>query len=103
MTRPEWCPLIYHDGQNLYLELPGSPGQALRFPYTEGGLNKALKHIPNITRQPGYVTGSSNIAAKVLPKAKVAKATQAKRDKAKFTEGLRGAASAAIRKLKVGD
>ena len=45
-TKPDFCPYIYRDAESLFLEFEG---QVLRFTFTEGGLSKALKHIPNIT------------------------------------------------------
>lgn len=115
LLRPSFAPTIYHDGQSLFLELPGSPGQTLRFPFTEGGLSKALRHIPNVTRQPGYLSGASNIRPKPFTHAeehnyppierlvKVDKATRRKREKARFSDAMREAAGAVIRKLKVGE
>jgi hypothetical protein len=86
----------------------------MRFPFTEGGLGRALAHVPNIAKAAGYVTGRSNFAkiAKdnhtasdrlANTKVKVAKATKASREKAGFTDAMREAASAAVRKLKVGE
>ena len=95
--RPAFCPYVYSDGESLFLEFDS--GMALRFPFTEGGLSKALRHIPNVTKQPGFLSGRSNIAQKLLPKVRVAKATKHKREvKATISEPLRNAASALIRK-----
>lgn len=103
MTRPSFAPTIYHDGQSLFLEFAGSPGQTLRFPFTEGGLSKALRHIPNVTRQSGYLTPNGSNLAKALPKATIAKSTKSKREKARFSDAMREAAGVVIRKLKVGE
>lgn len=95
-TRPSWAPTIYHDGANLYLEFSN---HAIRFPFTEGGLSKALKQIPHIASAPGYVTGQSNILTKLLPK--LARATKYKREVRNFSPEQRAAAAEAIRKMKV--
>ena len=107
MTQPKapWAaPTIYHDGASLFLEWPAAPGRspyAQRFTLSEGGLAKALRLVPNIASAPGYISGASNLAARAL-KPKVAKATAAKRVAATFTDEQRSAASAVLRKLKVG-
>lgn len=96
-------PTIYHDGQSIYLEWPK---HCLRFPFSEGGLHKALRHIPSIATAPGYVTGATN-----LPKgkslnghiAKISRSTQRKREVAKFTNEQKSGAMAIIRKLGLGD
>ncbi len=77
-SRPAFCPFVYHDGESLYLEFDG---QALRFAYTEGGLHRALKHIPNVKRQPGFLSGRSNIANKLIT---IARGTKHKRKVAKI-------------------
>ncbi len=98
-TRPAFCPFIYHDGESLYLEFDA---QVIRFPYTEGGLHKALKHIPNVTKQQGFLSGGRNIIAnKVLAKghiARISPATQRKRTITNVSDSVRSAASALIRK-----
>ncbi len=104
MTSP-FAPTIYHDGASLFLEwptTPGAAGYAYRFPFTEGGLGKALRHIPNIAKTPGYVSGRSNLSPKAA-KPRVAKRTKHLREKSSFTDAARNAASAAVRKLKVGE
>jgi hypothetical protein len=63
MAKPLSPPIIYHDGQSIFLEWSG---HAQRFPFSEGGLHKALRSIPHIASQPGYVTGRSNIANQLL-------------------------------------
>lgn len=106
-------PTVYHDGASLFLEYPGSPPHAYRFPLTEGGLGKALRHIPNIAKAPGYITpGSSNLPAALRQdshsisrrhgnhEVKIAKATLKARERAKLPSGLRDAASAVVRKMK---
>jgi|SRR5215469_9056365 len=100
MSKPVIPPTIYHDGVNLYLEWSG---HAQRFPFTEGGLAKALKFIPHIASSPGYVTGRSNIASKLLDTraAKVARKTAAAREALKTTEGQRTSASEALRGVRM--
>ncbi len=94
-SRPAFCPFIYHDSESLYLEFEG---QVLRFTYTEAGLHKALKHIPNIASQKGFLTGRSNIINKVLPK--LAPRTRHKREVRNFTPEQRARALEIIRKLR---
>lgn len=97
-SKPAFCPFIYHDGSTLFLEFDA---MVLNFPYTEGGLGKALKHIPNVTKQPGFLSGRSNIASKVLPKVKIARITKHKREVKQalsISDRVRNAATALIRK-----
>jgi hypothetical protein len=76
MTKPPpFCPYIYRDSQNLYLEFEK---MTLKFPFTDGGLHKALAHIPDVTVQPGYsVVRLGNITNRAtkpkLPKTKLRK------------------------------
>ena len=99
MAKPFAPPKIYHDTRNIYLDW-GEYAQ--RFEFSEAGLTKALKTIPNIASEPGYVTGRSNIADKLLDtrSAKIAVGTKRKREVAKITEGQRMSASSAIRRMK---
>jgi hypothetical protein len=93
-------PIIYHDGRSIYLEWAG---YAQRFPFTEGGLSKALAMIPHIASSPGYLSGSSNIADKLLDtrKAKIARKTVTQRATAKITDSQRQSAIGALRRLKI--
>lgn len=61
--RPEFCPWIYKDMENLYLEFEGC---TLRFPLTEGGAAKLLAHVPNVVTQRGFLSGGQNIADRLL-------------------------------------
>ena|SRR5689334_11754848 len=99
MAKPFIAPTIYHDGVHLFLDW-GSYVQ--KFPFTEGGLGKALKLMPHIASHPGYVTGRSNIATKLLDKrsAKIAATTKARREIAKITEGQRTSATSALAKIR---
>ncbi len=110
---PPFAPTIYHDGASLFLTLPGTPGQCLRFPFTEAGLSKALRHVPNIAKQPGYVSGASNFTPPASAdqssadrfrksKIKIAKVTERARERATFSTDMREAARAVVRKLKTG-
>lgn len=63
--KPDFCPYIYRDERSIYLEFDG---MTLAFDFTEGGLGKALKHVPNVALQPGFVA-SSPVVNRVLPKA----------------------------------
>ena len=98
--KPQPFPVIYHDGQNLYLEFPGSPGFVLRFAYTEGGLHKALKHIPSIKALASPTEVLNHLSKG--PQPRVARSTARKRELAKASPGVRSAATSLIRKLKVG-
>ncbi len=97
-------PLVYHDGVSLYLEFDG---HALRFTFSEAGLHKALKHIPNVTKAPGYLSGGRNIpngesiSGRIARKSGERKIT--KRSPTSFTDAQRDRASELIRKLKLGD
>ena len=98
------APTIYHDGESLFLEFPT---YALRFPFTEGGLGKALATIPKIAGRPSYLTGRpGNIPSgtvKVNGKiAKIAKGTAKRREILNFSSSQRSFASEIVRKLKVG-
>jgi hypothetical protein len=90
-------PLIYHDDTALFLEWPT---YALRFPFTEAGLHKALAQIPKLPTALVKPSSRGNIADRVLPK--VARSTLRKREILNFSKDQRNAASAVIRKLKVG-
>jgi len=98
--KPQPYPVIYQDGSAIFLEYPGSPGLVLRFAFTEAGLHKALKHIPNIGIA-GQITGRGNLKDK-SPSPRVARSTARKRELAKASPGVRSAATSLIRKLKVG-
>jgi hypothetical protein len=100
MSKPLSPPIIYHDGIDLYLEWSG---YAQRFPFTEGGLAKALKFIPHIASSPGYVTGRSNIANKLITTriAQISRKTATQRTIAQATEGMKQSAISAIRKMRM--
>ncbi len=87
--KPDFCPYIYSDGVKLYLEFDK---MVLDFVFTEAGLHKALKHIPNIARQPGFVSGNGNLATKLIslqPARKVVRKTKASVYLEKVPEALR--------------
>lgn len=94
---PALAPTIYTDTHSIYLEFPGKPGQVLKFPFTEGGLFKALKHVPKLESARGQLTGGQNIADKLLPKAKITKAT-AKRTPVEVSEKSKASALDFIRR-----
>jgi hypothetical protein len=55
-------------------------GDVMRFDATDGGLGKALKLIPYVEHQKGFVTGRGNIADHVTRKpVKIAKETERRR------------------------
>ena len=74
MSKHHFCPFIYTDGRSLYLEFDK---MVLSFEFSDNGLHKALKHVPNIALQPGYVprNGAGNIVDKVLAPNSVARKT----------------------------
>lgn len=96
-------PTIYRDALHLYLEFPALPPAqpvALRFDLTDAGLAKALHHIPLIPSY-GYVTGAGNLVAdRLMPKARVARATAQRRAAARITDAQRASASAILRNLR---
>ena len=98
--KPQPFPLIYHDGSSLYLEFPK---QVLRFTYSEGGLHKALAHIPSIASAPGYLTGGRNLTDPPPANGKIArvsKATARARTIRNFSPAQRAAAAEVVRKMK---
>lgn len=99
MAKPFVAPQIYHDSINIYLDWVS---YVQKFPFSEAGLSKALKTIPHIASHPGYVTGRTNLADKLLDTrgAKIARKTALHREIAKATEGQRRSASEAIRRMK---
>lgn len=96
-------PTIYRDALHVYLEFPAIPPAqpvAVRFDLTHDGLAKLLKHIPTIPSV-GHVTGAGNLVAdKLLPKARIAKSTRARRETAKFSPEARASAANIIRNLR---
>ena len=89
--KPPFCPYVYHDRDELFLEFDTL---VLRFPFTEAGLSKALRHIPSITQHPGYTNGHS-IAAFGLEKMKGHVAKRAKAKIAKLATPAQDARQAA--------
>lgn len=73
LLRPPFCPFVYTDHETIYLEFEG---QVLAFPLTEGGFAKALKHVPNIAKRAGFLTGNSNFKAPKSLSGHVARRTQ---------------------------
>ncbi len=101
-------PTIYADDDNLYLEWPT---HALRFPFTEGGLSKALGFVPRYASFRPKPLGTSNLpkaksldghiakrTPETLLRPKVAKATKRARETAKFSQESRSAMLELIRK-----
>jgi hypothetical protein len=85
---PPTSPRIWSDGRDIYLEFDakGDHASVLRFPLSEAGLSKALKHIPNIALTPGYVSGNKNIYDKIIaPKIMIARKTAAVRARPKLS------------------
>lgn len=91
-SRPQGCPYVYHDRDNLYLEFDG---HVLTFAFTSGGLHKALAHIPDITPQRMIARNTS--ANRVLPKAKVAKTTAKRREILDIDKEVMDAAAEVVR------
>lgn len=83
---PPTAPRVWSDGRDIFLEFDakGDHASVLRFPLTEAGLSKALKMIPNISLEPGYVSGNQNIYDTVVaPKIMIARKTKENRTRAK--------------------
>lgn len=101
--KPSFAPRIYRDHRYLYLELADGQ-QTLRFEFTDDGLHKALKLIPSITDQPGYLSGGANIFDRIvidkMKNVKVDKATKAARGKLKLTPEQQLDADEIVRKMK---
>jgi hypothetical protein len=95
-SRPAHCPFVYHDRDNLYLEFEG---MVLTFAFTEGGLTRALKHIPDIT--PFRLPARNASINRVLPK--VAAATARKREILNFDQDVNDAAAEILRKMDLGE
>lgn len=91
--KPDLCPFIYHDAHDLYLEFETC---VLRFAFTEGGLHRALKHIPDIAKYPGYTP----LNGKSAKPTRIARKSQRKREILNFSAAQRNAASAIARNLK---
>lgn len=101
MTKPLPAPhyaIIYRDGDSLYLEFSTV---VLRFPFSEAGLHKALKHIPNSSAHPGYVTRNGNIPDRKLDvSGKIARISPT--TTAKITDEQRNAINDLLRKRGLG-
>lgn len=91
---PPPSPIIYRDHRAIYLEFPT---YALRFEFTQGGLAKALQHVPLVPTAFGHLTGGSNVMSKVLPK--VAKATKRKREILNISVEAHASAIEIVRKM----
>jgi hypothetical protein len=103
MKSPPLSPTIYRSADTLYLDFGTL---VLPFPFTEGGLGKALAHIPNISGpRGGHLTGNGNIASQVINlSGRVAKVTRFKgrRPILDLPEGMREAALAVVRRRGMG-
>lgn len=49
---PSWAPTIWQDGLDLFAQFPS--GLVVRYPLTEGGLQRVLKLLPNVRFQAGF-------------------------------------------------
>jgi hypothetical protein len=100
MPKPLVLPQIYRDRDDLYLEFPT---HVLRFAFTDAGLHKALRHIPDLS-PPYPAQGSAEVANKLMPKPKIARRTAAARklrtQQAALSPGLRGALDGIVHKLR---
>jgi hypothetical protein len=97
------APTIYCNHESLFLDF-GT--MVLPFPFTEGGLGKALAHIPNISGpRGGHLTGRGNIASKVVnASGNIARITKYKgrRPILDLPEGMRDAAMAVVKRKGMG-
>ncbi len=73
---PDWAPRVWQDGSSIYIQFPS--GLVQRFAFTEGGLSRALKLIPKVQDQAGYLSGGQNIFDRVA-KPKIIKIGRGKR------------------------
>lgn len=96
-TIAPFAPRIYRDSRTVYLELPS--GDTLKFPLTDGGFAKALKHVPSIADQPGYLTGGRNILDKARP-VKVARKTAKARKATEVSDIKGGSLTEIVRNMK---
>ena len=106
MSKPTPAPhyaIIYQDHDSLYLEFPTL---VLRFPFSEAGLHKALKHIPSSKAHPGYVARNGNIPDRAVSVsgrvARISPATRRKREVAKITAEQRSGVMELLRKRGLG-
>jgi len=102
MKAPPLSPTIYRSADTLYLDF-GT--MVLPFPFTEGGLSKALTHIPNLSGpRGGHLTGRSNFPKVVSLKGHVAKVTKfrGKRPILDLPDGMREAALAVVKRRGMG-
>ena len=102
MSKSTTLPYISHDGLSLFLEWPT---YALRFPFNEAGLSKALKHIPQMSGATTVPLRQGNIPSREIPAtgkiAKIAPTTARKREAKSFTEEQKLAAMDIVRKLRL--
>ncbi len=99
---PPLCPSIYRDHDTLYLDF-GTMVQP--FPFTEGGLAKALAFIPNIAGpRGGHLTGRANIIQKLTTTGHIAKVTHSRRKRPilDLPAGMREAALAVVKRRGMG-
>lgn len=95
-------PSIYRDHDTLYLDF-GT--MVVPFMFTEGGLAKALKHIPNIAGpRGGHVTGASNISARLTTTGHIAKVSHSrkKRPILDLPEGMKEKALQVVKRRGMG-
>ena len=93
--KPDWAPSVWQDGQYIYLQFPS--GMVQRFAFTENGFARALKIVPAIQAQVGYI-GGSNLPKALAPKIRIAKRTRERREAANITDEQRKAINDVLRK-----
>lgn len=100
---PPLSPTIYRSADTLYLDF-GT--MVLPFPFTEGGLSKALPYIPNISGpRGGHLSGGANIASKLVSASgRIARVTRPRRKQAilDLPTGMREAALAVVKRRGMG-
>jgi hypothetical protein len=102
MKAPPLCPSIFRSADTLYLDF-GT--MVLPFPFTEGGLGKALQHIPNVSGpRGGHLTGRSNFPKAPSLQGHVARVTRFKgrRPILDLPDGMREAALAVVKRRGMG-
>lgn len=74
---PTWAPVIWTDGLDIFAQFPA--GHVLRYPLTDGGLQRVLKLIPNVKAQPGYTPFVADKLLRREPRLKPARASSQER------------------------
>lgn len=97
------APTIYRNHESLFLDF-GT--MVVPFPFTEGGLSKALAHIPNISGpRGGHLTGRGNISPRLtVGKGHIARVSYSKRKRPilALPDGMMDTALAVVKRRGMG-